>query len=321
MIHALRLALAGTSILLCVAASAADFPTKPVRLLVGFAAGGGTDSVARVFGKQLGDALGQPVLIENRPGAGGNVAAQQTARAPADGYTLHIVASSFATNPSLYANAGYDPLRDFAPVNLVASTPYVLEVGPASPARSLREFLALAREQPGRLSYASGGTGTPSHLGMELLKSMAGLDLLHVPYKGGGQALTDLVSGQVSVYLDPIVLSAPFVKSGKTRALAVTSLKRSPVLPEVPTVAEAGLPGYEITGWYAVLAPASTPPAVVDTLDAQIRKVLQTAEMKERFLALGLDPIGGGPAELRRFMQAEIAKWDKVIRATGAKVD
>ena len=321
MIHALRLALAGTSILLCVAASAADFPTKPVRLLVGFAAGGGTDSVARVFGKQLGDALGQPVLIENRPGAGGNVAAQQTARAPAEGYTLHIVASSFATNPSLYANAGYDPLRDFAPVNLVASTPYVLEVGPASPARSLREFLALAREQPGRLSYASGGTGTPSHLGMELLKSMAGLDLLHVPYKGGGQALTDLVSGQVSVYLDPIVLSAPFVKSGKTRALAVTSLKRSPVLPEVPTVAEAGLPGYEITGWYAVLAPASTPPAVVDTLDAQIRKVLQTAEMKERFLALGLDPIGSGPAELRRFMQAEIAKWDKVIRATGAKVD
>lgn len=314
---------AAMSVLFCVAvsATAADYPVKPVRMLVGFAAGGGTDSVARVFGKQLGDALGQSVVIDNRAGAGGNVAAQATAKSAPDGYTIHIVASSFATNPSLYPNAGYDPVKDFAPVSLVASTPYVLEVGPASPARSVKDLITIAKKQPGKLSYASGGTGTPSHLGMELFKTMAGIDLLHVPYKGGGQALTDLMGGQVAVYLDPIVLSAPQVKAGRTVALAVTSPRRSAVLPEVPTVAESGLPGFEITGWYAVLAPAGTPKPVVDTLDAQIRKVLQSTEIKERFLAMGLEPIGAGPEELRRFMQAEIVKWDKVIKASGAKVE
>jgi len=300
---------------------AADYPNKSIRMLVGFAAGGGTDTVARVFGQRLSESLGQTVVIDNRAGVGGNLAAQMTARAPADGYTIHIVASSFATNPSLYTAPGYDPVRDFAPVSLVASTPYVLEVAPAFPGKTVKDFIALAKAQPGKFSYASGGTGSPSHLGVELMKSMAGIDLLHVPYKGGGQALTDLIGGQVTVYLDPIILSVPYLKAGRTRALAVTSSRRSPVLPDVPTVAESGLPGYEIIGWYAVFAPAATPPAVVNVLNTHVKKVLQSSEIKERFLGMGLEPIGAGPDELRRFMQTEIVKWDKVVKTSGAKVD
>ncbi|MGE0798555.1 MAG: Bug family tripartite tricarboxylate transporter substrate binding protein [Lautropia sp.] len=300
---------------------AADYPTRPIRLLVGYAAGGGTDSVARIFGQRLSEVIGQPIVIENRPGAGGNLAAQLTAQAPADGYTIHIVASSFATNPSLYSNAGYDPVNGFAPVSLVASTPYVLEVTPSLAARSVKELIEMARAEPGKLTYASGGTGTPSHLGVELIKSMAGIDLLHVPYKGGGQALTDLMGGQVHAYLDPIVLAAPNVKSGRTRALAVTSLKRSPVMPDVPTVAESGLPGYEITGWYAIFAPVGTPADVVDILNRNIAKALESAEIRKRFLDMGLEPIGAGPEPLRQFMQTEITKWNKVIKASGAKVD
>jgi tripartite-type tricarboxylate transporter receptor subunit TctC len=303
------------------AVHAADYPSKPIRMLVGFAAGGGTDSVARVFGQRLSESLGQTVVIDNRPGVGGNMAAQMTARAPGDGYTIHIVASSFATNPSLYKDPGYDPVKEFAPVSLVATTPYVLEVAPAFPGKTVKDFIALAKAQPGKFSYASGGTGSPSHLGVELMKSMAGIDLLHVPYKGGGQALTDLIGGQVTLYLDPIILSVPYLKANRTRALAVTSTRRSPVLPDVPTVAESGLPGYEIIGWYAVFAPAATPQPIVNTLNTHITKVLQAPEMKERFLGMGLEPIGAGPAELRRFMQTEIVKWDKVIKTSGAKVD
>ncbi len=302
-------------------ALAQEYPSKPVRMLVGFAAGGGTDSVARVFGQKLSEALGQPVLIENRPGAGGNLAAQMTARAPADGYTIHIVASSFATNPSLYRNAGYDPLKDFEPVSWVANTPYILEVTPSLPAKTVAELVALAKAEPGKLSYASGGTGAPSHLGVELLKSMAGIDLLHVPYKGGGQALTDLMGGQVQVYLDPIVLAAQNVQSGRTRALAVTSSTRSPVMPDVPTVSESGIPGYEIIGWYAVFAPAGTPRPIIDKLNAKIGEVLAAPEIRSRFLTMGLEPVGKGPEALTAFMQTEIAKWRQVIERSGATVD
>jgi tripartite-type tricarboxylate transporter receptor subunit TctC len=300
---------------------AQDYPTRPVRLLVGFTAGGGTDSVARIFGTKLAENLGQSVVIDNRAGAGGNIAAVVTARAAPDGYTLHIVPSSFATNPSLYSSAGYDPVKEFAPVTFIASSAYVLETHPKLPARTVKEFVALARAKPGQFNYASGGTGTPSHLGIELLKSMTGMDIVHVPYKGGGLALADLIGGQVSLYLDPLVLAMPYVQSGRTRALAVSSATRVSVLPDVPTIAESGVPGFEMLGWYAIVAPAGTPRRIVDILHGHIARTLQSPDVRSRFLALGIDPVGQGPEELARFMRAEIDKWTKVIRASGAKVD
>jgi tripartite-type tricarboxylate transporter receptor subunit TctC len=315
---ALGLVLAGSG---AVAALAQDYPSRPVRLLVGFAPGGGTDSVARIFGAKLAESLGQSVVIDNRAGAGGNIAAVLTARAAPDGHTLHIVPSSFATNPSLYSSAGYDPLREFAPVTFIASSAYVLETHPKLAARSVKEFVALARAKPGQFNYASGGTGTPSHLGIELLKSMTGMDIVHVPYKGGGLALADLIGGQVSLYLDPLVTAMPYVQSGRTRALAVTAATRVAVLPDVPTIAESGVPGYEMLGWYAIVAPAGVPKRVIDALHAQIGRTLQSPEVRNRFVALGIDPVGQGPDELARFMRAEIDKWSKVIRASGARVD
>ena len=298
-----------------------DYPNRPIRMLVGFTAGGGTDSVARVMSQRFSEVLGQSVVIDNRAGAGGNIAAQIAAKSSADGYTMHLVPSSFATNPSLYSNAGYDPVRDFITVTTVATTPYVIEVNNALPAKTVREFIAYAKSKPGQLNYASGGTGTPSHLAMELFKTMAGIDLVHVPYKGGGLALTDLIAGHVAIYVDPIILAMQFVQSGKTRALAVTTPRRAEVLPNVPTAAEAGLPGYDVTGWYGIVVPATTPKPVVDKIQTATRRVLDTPEVRERFKTFGLDPAASTPDEFSRFMRAEIVKWSKVIKDSGAKVD
>ena len=290
-------------------------------MLVGFAAGGGTDSVARVMSQRYFEVLKQSVVIDNRAGAGGNIAAQIAAKANPDGYTIHLIPSSFATNPSLYSNAGYDPVRDFAAVTLVATTPYVIEVNNTLPAKTVKDFIAYAKSRPGRLNYASGGTGTPSHLAMELFKTMAGIDLVHVPYKGGGLALTDLIAGHVSIYVDPIITAMQFVQSGKTRALAVTTPRRASVLPDVPTAAEAGLPGYDVTGWYGIVVPKATPKPILDRIQAATRQVLDTPEVKERFKTFGLDPVASSPDEFTRFMRAEIVKWSKVIKDSGAKVD
>lgn len=290
-------------------------------MLVGFAAGGGTDSVARVMSQRYFEVLKQSVVIDNRAGAGGNIAAQIAAKANPDGYTIHLIPSSFATNPSLYSNAGYDPVRDFAAVTLVATTPYVIEVNNTLPAKTVKDFIAYAKSRPGQLNYASGGTGTPSHLAMELFKTMAGIDLVHVPYKGGGLALTDLIAGHVSIYVDPIITAMQFVQSGKTRALAVTTPRRASVLPDVPTAAEAGLPGYDVTGWYGIVVPKATPKPILDRIQAATRQVLDTPEVKERFKTFGLDPVASSPDEFTRFMRAEIVKWSKVIKDSGAKVD
>lgn len=290
-------------------------------MLVGFAAGGGTDSVARVMSQRYFEVLKQSVVIDNRAGAGGNIAAQIAAKANPDGYTIHLIPSSFATNPSLYSNAGYDPVADFAAVTIVATTPYVIEVNNTLPAKTVKDFIAYAKSRPGQLNYASGGTGTPSHLAMELFKTMAGIDLVHVPYKGGGLALTDLIAGHVSIYVDPIITAMQFVQSGKTRALAVTTPRRASVLPDVPTAAEAGLPGYDVTGWYGIVVPKATPKPILDRIQAATRQVLDTPEVKERFKAFGLDPVASSPDEFTRFMRAEIVKWSKVIKDSGAKVD
>ena len=290
-------------------------------MLVGFAAGGGTDSVARVMSQRYFEVLKQSVVIDNRAGAGGNIAAQIAAKANPDGYTIHLIPSSFATNPSLYSNAGYDPVADFAAVTIVATTPYVIEVNNTLPAKTVKDFIAYAKSRPGRLNYASGGTGTPSHLAMELFKTMAGIDLVHVPYKGGGLALTDLIAGHVSIYVDPIITAMQFVQSGKTRALAVTTPRRASVLPDVPTAAEAGLPGYDVTGWYGIVVPKATPKPILDRIQAATRQVLDTPEVKERFKTFGLDPVASSPDEFTRFMRAEIVKWSKVIKDSGAKVD
>ncbi len=290
-------------------------------MLVGFAAGGGTDSVARVMSQRYFEVLKQSVVIDNRAGAGGNIAAQIAAKANPDGYTIHLIPSSFATNPSLYSNAGYDPVADFAAVTIVATTPYVIEVNNTLPAKTVKDFIAYAKSRPGQLNYASGGTGTPSHLAMELFKTMAGIDLVHVPYKGGGLALTDLIAGHVSIYVDPIITAMQFVQSGKTRALAVTTPRRASVLPDVPTAAEAGLPGYDVTGWYGIVVPKATPKPILDRIQAATRQVLDTPEVKERFKTFGLDPVASSPDEFTRFMRAEIVKWSKVIKDSGAKVD
>ena len=290
-------------------------------MLVGFAAGGGTDSVARVMSQRYFEVLKQSVVIDNRAGAGGNIAAQIAAKANPDGYTIHLIPSSFATTPSLYSNAGYDPVADFAAVTIVATTPYVIEVNNTLPAKTVKDFIAYAKSRPGQLNYASGGTGTPSHLAMELFKTMAGIDLVHVPYKGGGLALTDLIAGHVSIYVDPIITAMQFVQSGKTRALAVTTPRRASVLPDVPTAAEAGLPGYDVTGWYGIVVPKATPKPILDRIQAATRQVLDTPEVKERFKTFGLDPVASSPDEFTRFMRAEIVKWSKVIKDSGAKVD
>ena len=298
-----------------------EYPNRPIRMLVGFAAGGGTDSVARVMSQRFSEALKQSVVIDNRAGAGGNIAAQIAAKASPDGYTMHLVPSSFATNPSLYSNAGYDPVREFVVVTIVATTPYVIEVNNTFPAKTVKDFIAFAKSRPGQLNYASGGTGTPSHLAMELFKTMAGIDLVHIPYKGGGLALTDLIAGHVSIYVDPIITAMQFVQSGKTRALAVTTPRRADVLPGVPTAAEAGLPGYDVTGWYGIVVPKSTPESILKKIHAATKQVLDSSDVKERFKTLGLDPVASTPEEFTRFMRAEITKWSKVIRDSGAKVD
>jgi tripartite-type tricarboxylate transporter receptor subunit TctC len=298
-----------------------DYPSRPIRMIIGFPAGGGVDSVARIMSQRFNEVLKQPVVIDNRGGAGGNIAAEMTAKAPADGYTIHMIPSNFASNPSLYARAGYDPVNEFTAVTLVATTPYVMEVNASVGARSLKEFIALAKAAPGRMNYASGGTGTPSHLGMELFKTMAGINVVHVPYKGGVPALTDLVAGQVAMYLDPIITAMQFVQMGKTRALAVTTSRRTAVLPDVPSAAEAGVPGYEVTGWYGIVVPRMTPPRIVKKLHEATRQVIETPDVRERLKALGLDPMWSTTDNFSGFMRSEIVKWAKVINDSGARVD
>jgi len=290
--------------------------------VVGFTAGGASDITSRIIGQKLTEHLGQPVIIDNRAGASGTIAGGIVAKAPADGYTLLSGATSIlAINPAIYAKLDYDPLRDFVPVSQTVSMPQLLVVHPSVKATTLKELIALAKAKPGELNYSSSGTGSSSHLAMELLKYMTGINVVHVPFKGSGQAMPNLLAGQVQLVFDPMPSSLPHVKSGRLRAIAISTATRSPAVPELPTVAESGVPGYESSLWYGVLLPAHTAPATVARLNQTINAILRETDVGERFAGLGADPRGGTSAEFRQYISAEVIKWGKVIKAVGIRAD
>ena len=295
-------------------ATAQTYPSKPIRFIVPFAPGGGTDIVARLAAQSLNEALGQPMVIDNRGGAGSTLGTDLATKAPADGYTLLLGNISLAFNATLYKNLPYNAIRDLAPVTLVAIQPNIVVIHPAVPAKSLKEFIGLARSQPGKLTFASAGTGAGTHLAVELLKLRLKIDLLHVPYKGTGPALSDLIGGQVQMMFSTFASALPHVKSGRLRALGVSSIKRSPAAPDVPTFGEAGVPDFEYNTWYGILAPAGTPRAVVDKLSQAMRKALAAEDTRHKFDAQGLEPLGNTPAEFMAYLKAETEKWGQVVR-------
>ena len=300
------------------------WPDRPIRMIVPFPPGGINDLVARVIGNKLTEFLQQAVIIDNRVGAGGTVGMGIAARANPDGYTIAFGATStLAVSPALYKDLSYDPARAFAAIAPIASVPSVLLVGPAVPAASMKELIALARAKPGSLNFASAGAGTSQHMGAELLKSMAKIDMVHVPYKGGAAAIADLIGGQVQVQIEPLPTALPHIRSGKTRALAVTSTARLPVLPDTPTLAEAaGLPGYELMLWFGLLAPSGTPPAIVQRLNREIARANTSPDVRERFAQQGAEPSPAQtPEQFSAFIQREIKRWAEVVRVSGAKVD
>jgi tripartite-type tricarboxylate transporter receptor subunit TctC len=304
------------------ASAQTTYPTKPVRILVPFPPGGPADALARIVGDKLGQALGQPFVIENKPGAGGNIGMEQGAKAVADGYTLTLAPTGNLTiAPSLYAKLPYDPAKDYAPITVLATVPNILIVHPSVPARSVAELIALAKAKPGTLNYASPGNGSGPHLAGELLKSMAGIDLVHVPFNGVGPAMTGVLAGDVQMFFAQSSAALPHVKSGKVIALGVASRKRIAAAPELPTIAEAGLPGFDVTSWYALVAPAGTPATVVDRLHAEIVKVLDSADVREKIAALGAEPVGNTPAEFTAMQRAEAARWAKLAREANIHAD
>jgi tripartite-type tricarboxylate transporter receptor subunit TctC len=302
-------------------ASAQSYPTRPIRIIVPVSPGGGSDFISRLMGQKLAAAFGQPVIIENRAGASGNIGTELAARASPDGYTLIMVAASHAINPSYYGKPSYDLVKDFSPVTQITANAYILVVHASVVAKTVREFIALAKSKKGAMAYASSGNATAGHLGMELLKTLAGFDAVHVPYKGAGPAVIDLIAGQVNAYILSPLVALPHVRSGKIRSLAVTSLKRSSFLPEAPTIAESGFPGYEVSGWYGLLAPARTPRDIVNRLYAEISKSLKLSDVGDRLVADGSEPVGSTPVEFAAYIQAEISKWAKVINQSGARVN
>jgi tripartite-type tricarboxylate transporter receptor subunit TctC len=296
------------------------YPTRPIRLVVPFSAGAGvTDIMARLVGQHLSASIGQQVVIDNRPGAGGIPGTEVVSRAAPDGYTLLMTNVALAVNPFLYPKLPYDAAKDFMPVTMVNSAPLLLVVHPSIAARSVKELVAYAKSHPGLLNYGSGGVGSTPHLSGELFKSLAGIDVVHVPYKGGAPALTDLVGGQLSFMIENMPGTMPFVKGGKLRALAITSPKRSPLEPALPTMAEAGVPGYEVIGWNGLVAVKGTPPAIVARLHTEVAGILRTPEVRQRLAALGAEPVGNTPDEFGAFIKAEIARWGKIIREKGIR--
>jgi tripartite-type tricarboxylate transporter receptor subunit TctC len=303
------------------AAQAQSYPGKPIKMLVPFPAGGTVDFFARVIAPKLGEALGQQVVVENRAGAGGNIAAEFVAKSPADGYTLLMGSEIVSINISLYSKLGYDPVKDLDPVLLVGSVPNILIVSPAFPAASLKQLIAQAKAEPGKLSYASTGQGTSSHLSSELMKSMAGIDVLHIPYKGGPPAIADLIGRQVNMMFINLPTGMPQVKGGKVKVLAVSSKQRVAQLPDIPTVDEAGLRGFETSAWSGVYAPAGTPREIIARLNTEINKILKMPSVREQLAAQGAEPEGGSPEEFKRFTSDEIVKWARVIKTSGAKIE
>jgi tripartite-type tricarboxylate transporter receptor subunit TctC len=304
------------------ASPAANYPSKPIKLVVPFPPGGPLDTVARALGQAMTASWGQPVVVDNRPGAGGGIGADVVAKSPPDGYTILMGAvSTHAINVTLYKKIPYDPLRDFVPVTQVADVPNVLVVNPALPVHSVVELIAYAKAHPGTLNFASGSNGSTGHLAGELFKSMAHIDMQHIPYKGSAPAISDLLAGQVSLMFDNLASATPLIKSGKLRALAVTTAKRTPFFPELPTIAEAGLPGFDLSTWFGVFAPAGTPPEIVTKLNVELVRILKTPEMKEHMANLGVEPVGNTPEQFLAYIRNEIPKYAKVIRESGASVD
>jgi len=296
------------------------WPSRPVRLLVPFAAGAGiNDIMARLVGQHLGAGLGQPVVIENRAGAGGIAGTEAAAKAAPDGYTFLMTNVSLVTSAYLYPKLPYDPQNDFVPVTLVATSPLMLVVHPSVAAKSVQELVALAKANPGRLNFGSGGVGSTPHLSAELFKSAAGIDAVHVPYKGGAPALNDLVGGQLSFMIENVPGTMPFVKQGRLRALAITSAQRSPLEPALPTMVVSGVPGYEVVGWQGLFAVAGTAPDIVERLQADVGKVLRLPEVRERLAALGAEPVGSTPEEFGAFIRAERTRWGRIIREKGIR--
>jgi tripartite-type tricarboxylate transporter receptor subunit TctC len=298
------------------------FPEKPLRFVIGFTPGGPSDILARAVGQKLAERWGQQVVIENRPGAGGNLAAEAVAKSSPDGYTWLLGNNSIlATNQSLYRKLPYDPVKDFAPVALVAVQPNILVVHPSLPTSSVGELVALAKQSPGKLNYASSGAGAAAHLAGELFKTMAGVDIVHVPYKGAQPALTDLIAGQVQLMFATSASAIPYMKAGRLRALAVTTAQRSPSVPELPTISEAGLAGFEATTWHGVVVPAATPAPLVQRLNQDLNLVLGEKELKERLAGLGAEVLTGSPRDFADYIAREIPKWTKVVKDSGARAD
>ena len=320
--HAARIV--ATSLALCSAAAAAqtNYPNRPIRIIAQFQPGTSTDILARVVAQKLTESLGQQVVVDNRPGAGAIVGTEIGARAAPDGYTLTMgVSSAFGINPTLYSKLPYDAIRDFAPVSNLALTPQTLFTSPGSPHKTTKELVAAAKAKPGAVSFASLGSGSTSHLTMEMFRSAAGIQLNHIPYKGSPAAHGDVMTGQVAIMFDAIPATLPLIKAGRLRGLGIATQARSPLLPDLPTIAEAGYPGFEAVGWIGLVAPAKTPPAILDKLNAEIVRIFQQPDVKERLNALAFTPVAGTRAEFGAFMKSEIAKWGKAVRESGAKAE
>ena len=302
-------------------ASAQTYPAKPIRIIVPLAAGGPGDVLARAIGQKLSEQVGQSVVIDNRPGANTNVGSEFVAKAPADGYTLLATASTLTINPSLYPALPYDAIKDFAPITLIGTTPLILVVHPSLPVKSVKELITLAKSRPAQLNYGSAGNGSVLHLAGEMLNSRAGIKLVHVPYKGVTNAFSDLLGGQISIMFPGAPIALPQVKAGKLRALGTTGAGRTAAAPELAPISEAGLPGYEVSVWYGMLAPAGTPTPVITRLHAEISKIVQLQDIKERWAALGAEPLHNTPDQFAAFLKADLGKWAKVVRDSGAKID
>ena len=302
-------------------AAAQAYPSKSIRMVVPFPAGGGIDTVARVIAPKLAESLGQPVIIDNRVGASGTVGTEAVAKAAPDGYTLLATFASHAQNASLYPKLGYDTVKDFAPVTLIATVPNILVINPSLPVKTVKELVALAKKHPGEILYASIGNGTPAHLSAELFNSMAGIRMTHVPYKGAAASIVALISGETQLTFTTVLVAMPHIKSGRLRALGVASLKRSTVLPDVPTIDEAGVRGYESNAWYGLLAPARTPQPILDQLHRETVKTLQNNDVRDNLKGQGAEPVGNAPREFAVIIADEIEKWRRVVLATGARAD
>ncbi len=301
--------------------SAASFPDKPLKIVVTFTTGGAPDILARIIGERLTAAWGQPVVVDNKPGAGGNLGADFVAKSPPDGYTIVVgTVGTHSINPALYSKMPYDAVKDFAPITLIATTPNMLVINNDVPAKNLKDFIALGKKE-GKMTFASSGSGTSIHVSGELFKTMTGIDMVHIPYKGRATAIPDVLGGRVTMMFDNMPSSLSLVREGKLRALGVTSSTRSPAAPDIPTIAESGLPGFDAVSWFALFAPANTPKPVIDKLQAEVRKILKSPDVAKRLADNGLDPVGGTPEELAAYQKSEITKWAKVVKESGAKAD